>query len=85
MSDKEIQDKKMSLSVKIAFWSIVGVVSFVAWFYNTVAMPLEQLQVAESQNSATLSQIQMTLQQSVSQYQNLDKRVSILENKLGIQ
>lgn len=78
MSDKEIKGEKIDLNIKIVAVIIIAIVSYVAWFYNTVVIPLGQLQVS-------VAQIQETLSNSTTQYQALDKRMSVVENKLNIQ
>ena len=84
MSDKEIKGEKIDLNIKIVAVIIIAIVSYVAWFYNTVVIPLGQLQVSNIQEQSTLSQIQATLQSNSQNENSLDKRVTFLENKLGI-
>lgn len=71
------QIEKGNLNIKVVVSIMIGVVLFVAWFYNSVIIPIKQVQVS-------IAQIQISLSDQTLSYKSLDSRLNIVENKLNI-
>lgn len=75
MSEEQVNLERAELNIKVVVSVIVGIILFVAWFYNSVVIPINNMQLQ-------LTQVQITLLEYKENNQDLSARLNVVENKL---